>query len=132
MIPIFWGFIGVILLGLYNGLLLLDDKTSESDPLNTSIETRWHIVGAMIFIYISCTAWLVWGIEYVPFILSLFWSLYAGIVHKIGLKKPFFYVGLTAKTDKILRKFFPKNPELGSGILKILILILSLIFMLVF
>lgn len=127
MMGIIWILIGVVLMGLYNGLLLLDNKTPENDPNNKDIKDAWHSVGAAIFIYLSTTAWFVWDIAYVPFALSSFWLLFAGIVHKIGLKKPFFYVGTTAKTDILLRKLFPKNPELGSAILKSTLLVMSLI-----
>ena len=132
MIGIFWILFGVIALGFYNGLLLLDDKTPENDPKNKEIEDKWHIVGAIIFLYISATAWYFWGLSYVPFALSCFWSLFAGIVHRVGLNKPFFFVGTTAKTDILLRKLFPKNPETGSAILKCSVLILSLIILFFF
>ena len=127
MIGLIWSLIGVILLGFYNGLLLLDDKTSENDPSNKEIEEEWHIVGAAIFCYIAITAWMIWGIEYVPFVLSSFWTIFAGIVHVIGLKKQFFFVGTTAKTDILIRRVFPKNPEIGSAILKCLSMILSIL-----
>ena len=107
---VIWILIGATLMGLYNGLLLLDDKTLETDPKNKEIEESWHFVGATIFIYLTVTAWVFWGIEYIPFALSSFWVLFAGIVHKVGLKRPFFFVGTTAKTDILLIKLFPKNP----------------------
>jgi len=127
MIPIVWILISVILLGFYNGLLLKDDKLSENDPQNKKIELYWHFVGSLIFIYISLTTWYVWDIKYIPLTLSSFWGIFGGIVHKIGLNKPFFFVGTTAKTDKLIRKLFPKNPELLSGILKITLILLSIL-----
>lgn len=125
MIPFIWILVGVVLLGFYSGLLLLDDKTPENDPSNKEIERDWHFVGAAIFCYLAITAWIAWGVGYAPLTLSSFWLIYAGIVHKVGLKKPFFFVGTTAKTDILLRKIFKKNPETGSAILKILVFILS-------
>lgn len=122
---IVWILIGVILLGGYNGLLLLDDKTPESDPTNKDIELKWHAIGAAIFCYIACTAWWIWSIKYVPFVLSSFWLIFGGIVHIVGLNKPFFFVGTTAKTDILIRKVFPNNPENGSTIVKILAFVIS-------
>lgn len=130
IVGIIWTLIGAILLGFYNGLLLQDDKTQENDPLNTSIEDKWHIVGAILFIYLAATGWNMYGIVYVPFILSSFWLIYAGIVHKIALKKGVFYVGTKAFTDRFLRKISSKNPELVSAILKLIAFIGSLILLL--
>jgi len=127
MIPIIWILLGVILLGYYNGLLLLDNNTPEDDAKNKQIKNLWHLVGAIIFLYLSGTAWFIWGIKYVPFALSSFWGVYASIVQKIGLNKSPFFVGTTAKTDLLIRKIFSKNPELGSGILKSISLIISVL-----
>ncbi len=129
---IIWTLIAVILLGFYNGLLLLDDKKLESDPANKGIETKWHMVGAAIFLFISFTAWYVWGWQYIAFGLASFWCIFGGIVHRVGLNKPFFFVGTTAKTDLMIRKFFPKKPELGSAIAKIGILVLSVLIIIFF
>lgn len=122
-----WIIVGVVLLGFYNGLLLLDDKTPEDDPSNKKIQDKWHFVGAAIFVYLAATASMVWGIQYAPLTLSLFWSLFAGIVHIVGLKKHFFFVGTTEITDILLRKVFKKDPTVGSAIVKSLAVIISLI-----
>ncbi len=129
LLTIIWIVVGVVLLGLYNAHLLLDDKTPEDSPLNRKYEDDWHLIGSILFIYLSLTFWYITdSMLYVFFTLSCFWLIYGGIVHKIGLNKPFFYVGTTAKTDKLLRKYFPKNPEKGSMIVKISVLIITLIF----
>jgi len=122
-----WLVIGVGLIGFYNAFLLKDDKTPESDPNNKNLEKKWHFFGATLFIYISLTFWYIGNIEYVPLSLSLFWLLFGGIVHKVGLNKPFFFVGTTATTDKIIRKLSKNNFEKLSAIFKIGFLILSLL-----
>lgn len=127
MIGIFWILIGVILLGFYNGLLLLDDKTPEDDPKNIKIQKGWHLIGGLVFLYLGLTAWYVWNWTYVPFTIASFWMIFATIVHKIGLNKPAFFVGTTAETDKLIRKLFPENPERGALILKSSALILSIL-----
>jgi hypothetical protein len=121
-----WLTLGVVLLSLYNGLLLLDDKTPEDDVKNKKIETDWHIVGSLVFIYMGLSAWFTFGFWYFPLVISLFWVLFGGIVHFVGLNKPFFYVGKTAATDKLIRKFFKNKPEIFSGVVKILVTLISL------
>lgn len=132
MIGIIYLLFAVVLIGLYNGLLLLDDKTLESDPKNKEIEKKWHTVGAALFLFISASAWYFFGWQYILLGLSAFWSLFGGIVHKVGLNKPFFFVGTTAKTDLMIRKVFPKKPELGSAIAKIGVLALSVLLIIIF
>jgi hypothetical protein len=127
MIGIIWILLGVILIGFYNGLLILDDKTSNNDIKNKQIKNKWHFVGAILFMYISFTAAFIWGFKYAPFALSCFWTIFAGIVHIVGLNRPFFFVGTTAKTDILIRKIFPKNPEIGSAILKCLSMVISIL-----
>jgi hypothetical protein len=129
MSGIFWILLGVALLGSYSGLMLLDDKTPENDISNKWLEEKWHFVGATFFIYLYFTTWIVLGYEYVPFCISSFWMLFGGLIHVIGLKKHFFFVGTTAKTDVLLRKIFPKNPYLGSAILKVGLFIGSLVYL---
>lgn len=127
LVAIAWILLGVILLGFYNGLLLLDDKTPEDDPKNKEIESEWHFLGAAIFLYLAATAWIFFGVKYIFFSLSSFWLIFSGIVHNVGLSKPIFYVGATAKTDKLIRKYFSKNPEMVSAILKVGFFIFSLL-----
>lgn len=125
IVGILWVLIGVITLGYYNALLILDDRTPESDPNNLKIKKKWHIAGSIIFCYLAATAWYIWGWKYIPFTLSCFWMIFAGIVHEVALNKSFFFVGTTAKTDRIIRWISPNNPEKVSAIMKSLALIVS-------
>lgn len=122
-----WIIISVILLGFYNGYLLLDDKTTEQTPLDKSIERKWHFVGSLIFLYIGFLSYKFLGWKYIPFSLASFWIIFAGIVHIIGMKKSFFYVGTFSLTDRISRRIFPKNTELITGIIKTIIWISSIL-----
>ena len=119
MIPIIWIILGVTLLGFYNSFILLDFSLPETDPKYLKLKKEWHLLGAALFLYITAWSAYIWGIKYAPYSLSLFWLLFAGIVSKIGLKQPFFFVGTTAATDILIRKIFPKNPQIFSAILKI-------------
>lgn len=127
MFSFIWIIVGVIILGLYNSFMILDNKTPENDINNKIIKKKWHFCGALLFIYIAITISFVWGIIYIPLVLSTFWMLFAGIVHKIGLKKPFFYIGETAETDVLIKKVFKKKAEFIIIVLKILSLIGSII-----
>lgn len=124
---ILWVILGVVILGYYNALLLLDDRTPNSDPNNLKIKNNWHAVGASLFLYLAGTAWYMFGWKYAPFSLSCFWTLYAGIVNEIALKKSFFFVGTTAKTDRIIRWISPKRTEEASAIMKISALLGSIL-----
>lgn len=124
---VLWILLGVTILGLYNGLMLLDDKTDENSDKNSQIESDWHIVGAALFLYLAFTFWYAIGIQYALLAIAAFWILFAGIVHRVGLHKPFFFVGTTAKSDKLLRKWFPNNPERASAVLKLLVFAAALV-----
>lgn len=92
-----------VLLGFYNAYLILDDRTPEEDTSNRRLEFIWHLAGGAIFCYF---AWLYagkYGYGAVLYTLANFWLFFAGIVHKVALKKPFFFVGTTAMTDKSIR-----------------------------
>jgi hypothetical protein len=123
---VYWFLLGVVLLGFYNALLIKDDKTPENSPDNTKIEKDWHRIGASLFAYLTITFWIhSYDFRFVLFGVSAFWFLFAGIVHMVGLKKDFFYVGETAYTDKLFRKVFPNNPILASKILKTALFVVS-------
>jgi hypothetical protein len=132
MLGIIWVLFGVISLAYYNALLIIDNNTPDTDSENLKIKERWHFVGATLFIFISLTSWYNWGFWYAPFTLSCFWALFGGIVHKVALRRPFFYVGTTAKTDVLLRKLFPNNPQKASAIIKTSALVLSILAIILF
>lgn len=126
---ILWVLVGVIFLALYNSFLLIDAWTSDINPDNKLIKDYWHSLGAVIMIYLSTTAWYLFGFKYFVFMMTNFWVLFGGIVHVFALNRPFFYVGTTAKTDKIFRKVFPKNTMFYSGLIKSILYLASLIFL---
>jgi fatty acid desaturase len=121
-----WVLIGVVLLGLYNALLIKDARIPDGTPENDKVSAEWHEVGAGLFLYLAFTAFFAFGAKFIPLSLSAFWAIFAGIVHKVGLNKPFFFVGTTAKTDKLLQKWFPNKAEKASAILKISMLVVSI------
>jgi hypothetical protein len=57
-----------------------------------------------------------------------FWALFDVLVNVVVLKRPPFYVGTTAGTDKFLRKlgeFLHIKPEIASVLIKMLILLIT-------
>ena len=118
---------GITLFGFYSGLLLLDDKTQEQTDEDKRIEKKWHMVGGLIVVYLAFVAFMLGGWIFIPLVFTFAWLIFAGIVHIIGMKKPFFYVGNFAWTDKLLRKIFGSRVELLSGIIKVVLFILSII-----
>jgi hypothetical protein len=127
MLAIFWLLVGAVLLGLYNALLLKDARTDDNLPENAKVNKLWHLVGFGIMIYLTITSYFIWGVGYILFSWAVFWELFAGIVHTIGLNKPFFYVGTTDWSDQQIRKYFPEKSELASGIMKTTFLVISII-----
>lgn len=118
-----------IALGLYGALLLKDDKLPEDHADNKRIEFWWHAAGAVVFVLLAYHFGEFFGWRYAPFCLACAWLLYAGIVHRIGLGKPFFFVGTTAVTDKAQQWIASKlrmNVRVFSCIVKSLALIISL------
>ena len=111
-----------ILLGLYNSFLILDKRVN-----NPKYNKYWHTTGAVIFVYVSILVFIYFGFWAAISSLMLFWVVFGGVVHVVALKKPFFYVGITAKTDILFRKVFKKNTEFWSGVIKSILLASSLI-----
>ena len=129
---IFWILVASLLLALYNAFLIMDGNFPANSPepfltIKKKIKKAWHITGGIIMLFITITACSIWGIKYAPLCFSVFWLLFAGIVHKVGLMKSFFYVGTTAYSDNLLRKYFPNNPERASAVLKISVTLISLL-----
>lgn len=118
--------------GLYGGLLLLDDKLPEDHVKNKRIEIYWHFVGALVFGIFAYTFYRFLGWRYVPLCFALAWLLFGGIVHVVGLRLDFFYVGTTAVTDRMQRwlaSLLRLSSTTLSAFLKISFLILSIYYL---
>lgn len=131
MIPLIWTVLGPALLGLYNAYLLLDDKTQESSDNNLSLEKKWKFFGACVFLYTAAGCWMLYGYKYAILSMCCFWTVFSFLVHTIALKKSPFYVGTVAFTDKAFRSLFPKNTEVWSAVLKLLVLAASVVYVFV-
>lgn len=127
MLAMIWLLVGAVLLGLYNGLQIKDARTDDNLPENAKINKQWHLVGFGIMVYLTITSYFIWGPAYILLSWAIFWEIFAGIVHVIGLKRPFFFVGTTVWSDKQIRKYFPVKYELASGIMKTTFLVIAIL-----
>lgn len=90
------------------------DRPKAVDPAANRAWHRWQFIRQGSFIAFAAYCAASW-----PMLLlgaSVFWILQDGIVNRVGLGKPFFYMGTTATIDKFFRRF--KNYELANAIAK--------------
>jgi hypothetical protein len=112
----------MVAMALYNSFLLQDNFTPDNSPLDHKIKLKWHITGGIIFGMIAAGSYYVLDIYFALVVLSLFWLVYAGIVHHYALRVHFFAVGNSAISDRLLQQLsmmLKTSPELISGILKV-------------
>jgi len=80
--------------------------------------TNWHRAQAIQQAgVIIVTAYLAGFWQVIPLGAGLFWLIHDGIVNRIGLERPFFFVGTTAWIDRQFQK--TGHPELFMGACKI-------------
>jgi hypothetical protein len=118
-------------LAMYNSYLIEDSRIEDGTVQDRKSKRAWHCWGAVIFILLAGLGWYVGGWQWTLLTLSVFWLIFAGIVHAIALKKSFFYVGTTAVTDRMIRSmasFLNMKPVVLAAILKISAVVISVIF----
>ena len=88
----------------------------------------WHKWKAINHISLYGLLFLGFGFKTMLMFAVSFWALFDVLVNVVVLKRPPFYVGITAGTDKFLRKlgeFFHIKPEIASVLIKMLILLIT-------
>ena len=86
------------------------------------MNTNWHRAqAAQQSAVILATAYLSGCWQIVPLGAALFWLIHDGIVNRIGLDRPFFFVGTTAWIDRQFQRF--KKPELAMGVAKAVLIL---------
>lgn len=106
---------------------------AEMNALNSNIaqkaNKKWHswqaVVQLAFYVIIGLSTHEAYGIATALLYLSFFWLLFDGILNKVALNKPFFYVGTTAFIDKQFQRF--KRPQLAIAIVKISLIVVFLI-----
>lgn len=88
---------------------------------------KWHIwQGARQLLFISFAGVYLMSWKFVFLGMAIFWILHDGILNKVGLNKPFFFVGTTARIDIMMRRvasWMSMDILIFSMILKLIALI---------
>jgi hypothetical protein len=91
---------------------------------------KWHFWKGINHISVYVLVWSLYGFWLMFLFATAFWFGFDILCNVIVLKRPAFYVGVTADTDKFIRKvaeLIKIKPEYASALIKILILIILLI-----
>lgn len=91
---------------------------------------KWHSWKGINHLSVYVLVWSLYGFWSMLFFSTSFWFGFDILCNVIVLKKPAFYVGVTADTDKFIRKIagiLKIKPEYASALIKILILVILLI-----
>jgi hypothetical protein len=91
---------------------------------------KWHFWKGINHLSVYAVLFLAFGFKIMLAFATCFWFGFDILCNVIVLKRPAFYVGVTADTDKFIRKvaeFIKIKPEYTSALIKILILIILLI-----
>ena len=91
---------------------------------------KWHFWKGLNHLSVYVLVWSHYGFWSMVFFATSFWFGFDILCNVIVLKRPAFYVGVTADTDKFIRKIagiVKIKPELASVLIKIIILLLLII-----
>lgn len=89
---------------------------------NVDYNRRWHQAqalqqgGAIVLL-----SFIAGTVTFAPLAAALFWVFHDGMVNKVGLKRPWFYVGKTAWIDRQFQRF--RKPELAQAVTKFALLL---------
>ena len=105
---------------------LYETKPQEAYAQNK----KWHFWKGINHLSVYVLVWSLYGFWSMLFFAISFWFGFDILCNVIVLKRPAFYVGVTADTDKFIRKiagFIKIKPEYASALIKIVILLILLI-----
>ena len=126
----------VFLVHLISWVLYQKHQFNERDlyatkPQEAYIQNKkWHFWKGINHLSVYVLVWSLYGFWSMLFFATSFWFGFDILCNIIVLKRPAFYVGVTADTDKFIRKiagFIKIKPEYASALIKILILVILLI-----
>jgi hypothetical protein len=122
-----------VLAAIYQMLYFLhDDRTPNTDNLSKKYSAVWHATGGVCRL-IAC--WVIgraygWHWSFVAAVSTWIW--FDGSINTWVLRKEWFYVGTTAKTDRFLRWAGTKlkvDPRSINGAIKALAVVIVLIYL---
>jgi hypothetical protein len=91
---------------------------------------KWHFWKGINHLSVYAVLWATFGFYAMFVFATCFWLGFDILCNVILLKRPAFYVGVTADTDKFIRKvaeLIKIKPEYASALIKILILVILFI-----
>jgi len=91
---------------------------------------KWHFWKGINHLSVYAVLWATFGFYAMFVFATCFWLGFDILINVIVLKRPAFYVGKTADTDKFLRKIaelIKIKPEYASALIKIVILLILFI-----
>ena len=98
--------------------------------LGTEQNKKWHFWKGINHLSVYAVLWGTFGFYAMFVFATCFWLGFDILINVIVLKRPAFYVGVTADTDKFIRKiaeFIKIKPEYASALIKIVILLILFI-----
>jgi hypothetical protein len=105
---------------------LFASKPQESYQQNK----KWHFWKGINHLSVYVLVWSLYDFWSMFLFATAFWFGFDILCNVIILKRPAFYVGVTAETDKFIRKvaeFIKIKPEYTSALIKVLILLILII-----
>ena len=91
---------------------------------------KWHFWKGINHLSVYAVLWATFSFYAMFVFATCFWLGFDILINVIVLKRPAFYVGKTADTDKFLRKIaelIKIKPEYASALIKVLILLILFI-----
>ena len=126
----------VFLVHLISWVLYQKHQFKERDLYSTDSHNayeankKWHFWKGINHLSVYVLVWSLYGFWSMLFFATSFWFGFDILCNVIVLKRPAFYVGVTADTDKFIRKvaeFIKIKPEYASALIKIVILLILFI-----
>lgn len=116
-----------------------DNRPPDPNNQNEKVKIGWHLAGGILHVWCGITISLLPGASFVFGLLfaSLTWLFFDGFVNTFVFKKGWYYIGNTAALDRTIRwlcrrrNVYWVNPEAAAGILKILFVVGSIIWLIV-
>jgi hypothetical protein len=124
----------ILLVHLISWVLYQKHQFKERDLYATDLHNayehnkKWHICKGINHLSVYVLVWSNYGFFQMVFFASVFWFGFDILCNVIVLKRAAFYVGVTADTDKFIRKvseLIKIKPEYASTLIKVLILLIT-------
>ena len=116
---------------LYQKYQFLERDLYATEPQEAYTKNKkWHFWKGLNHLSVYVLIWSLYGFFSMVFFATAFWFGFDILCNVIVLKRPAFYVGVTANTDKFIRKvaeIIKIKPEYASALIKILILVILFI-----